>query len=185
MSSLNLPTSLIQAISTSWWDVWSAAPFNALTSTKAERQSGGRGGEDRYLLHSTVCWGETCAALLPWELLSSLPFIQSLLSWPLQKIFDSSYCPFGGNEHLYKAKNPPKTPWRVFLSSNFLWGQIPCYRPSRFSWYTGRADIVLSQCFKLKSIFIHPCARNQVILCLSESLAWFKTNYLVSNFSIK
>lgn len=141
---------------------------------ESRKASGGQRWRGPILPPHTVCWGDMGTALLPWELLSPLPFTQSLLPWSLRKALTLANVFLGEMSIFVRQRVPPK-PLGECFSALISYGV-------KLS-VTGQADFPATpeeQCFKLKSISIHPCARNQVIPCLSKSFPWLKANYLVS-----
>lgn len=94
-----------------------------------QRQEESRGGEDQDFLHKLCDRIETHC---PWRCFS-------------QCVSFKVFCPGASKNHLTLAlsifirqKNHPRNRQRVFLSSNC--SQIVCYKQSRFSFYTRRAE---------------------------------------------
>lgn len=136
-----------------------------------QRQDESSSGEDQDFLHKLYDRGEICCPRSCFSHCFSI------------KVF----CPGASKNDLTLAfstfirqKNCPWNPQRMFLSSNC--SQMFCYKPSRFSFYTRRAE--LQFCPSALSSKSSPLNLVQGI-GLTKSLASVKATHLVSNFSFK
>lgn len=122
---------------------------------KQKGKAGVEGGED--LLH-TLYAGETCCLIDP-RVAFPIAFHSKSFALTLQKAWFLLFSFFWGNKHNYKARNLPKKPLRECFSA-LISSVVKLSVKDQVDFPTTPGK----QCFKLKGISIHPCARDQVVL---------------------
>lgn len=112
-------------------------------------------------------WGRQ-ALLLPPEIHSPFSFQRILCPGPSKKYMTLADVLLG-EMSIFTRQRTPSTPL-VECCSALMGSDHQLQAKQIFLLHQESRRAVLQEHFKLKSTFIHPCARNEVVVCLSQPL---------------